>query len=54
MVCLGRNGVEVMNDVRSGNSLEPAGGKTNVVDAPVGGLPVFFGDACESVSITCV
>ena len=55
MVCLGRNGVEVINDVGSGGSLEPVGGKTNVVDASVGGLPVFFNNyACEKVSFTCV
>ena len=54
MVCLGRNGVEFINNVGSGDSLEPVGGKTNVVDAPVGGLSVFLGDACESVSVTCV
>ena len=42
MACLGRNGVEVINDVGSGDSLEPVGEKTNVVNAPVGGLPVFL------------
>ena len=42
VACLGRNGVEVINDVGSGGSLKPIGGKTNAVDASVGGLPVFF------------
>ena len=54
MVCLGRNGVEVINDVGSGGRLKPVGGKTNVVNASVGGLPVCFGNACEGVSFTCV
>ena len=54
VVCLCRSSVEVVNDGGSGGRLKPVGGKTNVVNASVGGLPVCLSNACEGVSFTCV
>ena len=42
MVCFVRDSVEVIDDFGGSGGLEPVGGKTHIVDASLGRLPVVF------------
>ena len=54
MVRFVRDSVEVIDDFGGSGGLEPVGGKTHIVDASLGRLPVFFNNASKSVSFACV